>query len=106
MTDIASNKRTRVGFIGLGTMGAGMAANIQRAGYELVVHDLREDAASPHLAAGATWADSPRAVGEACQIVLTSLPGPAEVRAATLGPDGLLQGMKPGSAYLEPQSTA
>jgi 3-hydroxyisobutyrate dehydrogenase len=92
---------TQVGFIGLGTMGAGMAANIQRAGYELVVNDLREDAASPFLAAGATWADTPRAVAEACQIVLTSLPGPAEVRAVVLGPDGLLEGMAPGSAYLD-----
>ena len=43
----------KVGFIGLGTMGAGMASNLQRAGYELVVNDVREEAATPHLAAGA-----------------------------------------------------
>ena len=47
----------KVGFIGLGTMGASMASNLQRAGYELVVNDVREDAATPHLAAGAAWAD-------------------------------------------------
>jgi 3-hydroxyisobutyrate dehydrogenase len=91
----------KVGFIGLGTMGAGMASNIQKAGVELTVNDLREDAASPHLAAGAAWADSPRAVAEASDVVLTSLPGPPEVRAVALGRDGLLEGMRPGSAYFD-----
>src|SRR5690349_15437137 len=91
----------KVGFIGLGTMGAGMASNIQKAGYELVVNDLREDAASPHLAAGAEWADSPREVAARCEVVLTSLPGPPEVRAVALGPDGLLEGLRPGSAYFD-----
>ena len=43
----------QVGFIGLGTMGARMAARLQRAGYRLCVHDLRRQAAEPHLAAGA-----------------------------------------------------
>jgi len=42
----------------LGTMGAGMAANLQKAGYKLVAHDIRQDSASPHLNAGAKWADS------------------------------------------------
>src|ERR1043165_9980047 len=49
-----------VGFIGLGTMGGKMAANLQKAGYRLVVHDLTRQAASHHLNAGAMWADSPR----------------------------------------------
>jgi 3-hydroxyisobutyrate dehydrogenase-like beta-hydroxyacid dehydrogenase len=91
----------KVGFIGLGTMGSGMAANIQKAGFEMVVNDLREDAASPLLAAGAGWADTPRAVAEACDVVLTSLPGPPEVRNVALGKDGLLEGFKPGSAYFD-----
>ena len=52
----------KIGFIGLGMMGSGMAANLQRAGHDLVVHDLRRAAAEPFLAAGAVWADSPRAV--------------------------------------------
>jgi len=50
----------QVGFIGLGTMGAKMAASLQKAGYRLMVHDLRRDAAAPHLAAGAVWADTVR----------------------------------------------
>ena len=66
----------KVGFIGLGTMGASMASNLQKAGYDLVVNDTRPDAAKPHVAAGAEWVDTPRAVGEAAEVVFSSLPGP------------------------------
>src|ERR1700712_3320576 len=69
----------KIGFIGLGMMGAGMASNLQKAGHDLIVHDLTRQAASKHLNAGATWADSPRSVAEACDIVFTSLPPPADV---------------------------
>lgn len=90
-----------VGFIGLGIMGGKMAANLQKAGYRLVVYDARREAASSHLAAGATWADSPRQVAEAAEIMFTSLPGPAEVEAVALGEGGLLSGMRPGGAYFD-----
>ncbi len=76
----------QVGFIGLGIMGASMASNLQKAGYKLVVHDLHRLSASVHLAAGAQWAATPKAVGEACEVIFTSLPGPPEFDAVTLGP--------------------
>src|SRR2546423_7833371 len=91
----------KVGFIGLGTMGASMAANLQKAGYELVVHDIRRAAAERHLAAGAVWADSPKALAAECEVIFTSLPGPPEVQEVALGPNGLLAGMKDGSAYFD-----
>src|SRR5579884_3371702 len=91
----------KVGFIGLGTMGASMAANLQKAGHELVVHDLRRAAAERHLAAGAAWADSPKALAEQVEVVFTSLPGPPEVEAVALGPNGLLAGLKEGAAYFD-----
>ncbi len=91
----------QVGFIGLGTMGAGMAANLPRAGHRLVVHDRRRAATEPHLAAGAVWADTPRQVAEAAELVFTSLPGPPEVEAVALGADGLLAGMRRGGAYFD-----
>src|SRR2546423_15517460 len=91
----------KVGFIGLGTMGASMAANLQKAGYELVVHDIRRAAAERHLAAGAVWADSPKALAAECEVIFTSLPGPPEVEQVALGPNGLLAGMKDGSAYFD-----
>ncbi len=61
----------QVGFIGLGTMGAKMAASLQKAGYHLVVHDLRREAAAPHVTAGALWADTARQVAEASEVVFT-----------------------------------
>ncbi len=91
----------QVGFVGLGTMGGKMAANLQKAGYRLVVHDSRRAAATPHLAAGAVWADTPRQVAEAAEVVFTSLPGPAEVEAVTLSEDGLLAGIRPDGAHFD-----
>ncbi|TMQ27383.1 MAG: NAD(P)-dependent oxidoreductase [Candidatus Rokuibacteriota bacterium] len=91
----------KVGFIGLGIMGASMASNVQQRGHQLVVHDLRPEAAKPHVAAGATWADTPRRVAEAVDVVLTSLPGPPEVEAVALGPNGLLEGLSAGKAYVD-----
>ena len=91
----------KVGFIGLGTMGSSMAYNILQGGHELVVHDIRREAATRHLEAGATWADTPRQVAEASEIVFTSLPGPTEVEAVSLGDDGLLSGMSAGNVYFD-----
>ena len=91
----------QVGFIGLGTMGASMASNLQSAGYKLVVHDVRQQSATPHLKAGAQWAASPKAVAEACEVVLTSLPGPVEFEAVAVGKDGLIEGLKKGSALFD-----
>ena len=91
----------QVGFIGLGTMGASMAANLQTAGYQLVVHDLRQNSALPHLKAGAKWADSPKSLAEQSKVIFTSLPGPPEVEAVALGSNGLIEGMEQGSAWFD-----
>lgn len=91
----------KVGFIGLGTMGGSMAYNTLQGGFELTVHDLRREAATRHLEAGATWADTPRQVAESSEIVFTSLPGPTEVEAVALGEDGILQGMSQGKMYFD-----
>jgi 3-hydroxyisobutyrate dehydrogenase-like beta-hydroxyacid dehydrogenase len=92
----------KVGFIGLGTMGRHMAANLQKAGHELVVHDVQKEAAESHLKAGARWADSPRAVAEACEVIFASLPEPKDVEAVALDEKfGLLSGMTPGQAFFD-----
>ena len=91
----------KVGFIGLGTMGASMAYNCLQGGNEMVVHDIRRESATRHLEAGADWADSPREVAEASEIVFTSLPGPTEVEAVGLGEDGILEGMSEGKVYFD-----
>lgn len=90
-----------IGFVGLGTMGASMAGNLQKAGYKLAVHDLHRQAASHHLQAGATWADTPRALAAQCDVIFSSLPEPHDVESVALGVDGLLAGAKRGTAYFD-----
>ncbi len=90
-----------VGFIGLGNMGGGMAGNIQKAGYPMVVFDLREEATRTFLEAGARLGSSPADVAERCDVTLTSLPGPREVELVATGTEGILEGIKPGSIYID-----
>lgn len=92
----------RVGFIGLGVMGEMMAECLLKANHKLIVHDLREEAASSLCMMGAEWASSPRAVAEVSDAVFTSLPGPKEVEQVVLGEkDGLLNGLRPGNVYID-----
>ena len=91
----------RVGFIGLGTMGSGISANMRKAGHEMVVHDARRQAAEKICASGAEWADTPKAVAEATEIVFTSLPGPREFEAVVRGDNGLLAGIQRGQPLFD-----
>jgi 3-hydroxyisobutyrate dehydrogenase len=91
----------KVGFIGLGTMGAFIAANLQKAGHDLVIHDVRREAGANRLSAGATWAETPRAVAEQSDIVFTSLPGPAEAEPVMFGADGVIAGVRSGMAVFD-----
>lgn len=91
----------KIGFIGLGTMGASMALNLRKAGYALAVNDVRRDAAAAHLEAGCVWADSARDVGRASDVVFTSLPGPKEIEAVALSEEGLLAGMRRGATWFD-----
>ena len=88
----------KIGFIGLGTMGAGMALNLVKAGHDVAVHDLRRESAERHLAAGARWAATVADVASGAQVVFTSVPGPNEMRA--LGAT-LLDAMSPGTAWFD-----
>ena len=91
----------RVGFIGLGMMGAGMASNLQKSQHQLVIHDLNREAGQRHLDLGATWAESPREVAAACDVVFLSLPTPKDVEAVASGPDGILAGLRKGGACFD-----
>ncbi len=95
-----------VGFIGLGTMGSRMAANLQKAGYRLVVNDLASQLAAPLIDGGAVWAATARAVAEKADVIFTSLPEPADVETVALGADGLLAGVRSGAAYFDLSTNA
>lgn len=96
----------RLGFIGLGVMGAPMAGHLAKAGYRLTVYDLNAEAArrvaAPYNNVAA--AQSPKEVGAASDIVITMLPSGKEVRAVALGDDGLVHGLGAGSLLLDTSS--
>ena len=95
-----------VGFIGLGTMGGSMALNIRKAGYDVIVNDLRRELADRHLEAGCTWGESIGKVAEVADVIFTSLPGPREINMVAFDEDGLLAGMKPGAAWFDLSTSA
>ena len=90
-----------VGFIGLGNMGAGMASNIQKAGYPMVVFDIQEGATRPFLERGARLASSSAEVARLSEVTFTSLPGPKEVDEVATGPEGILERIMEGSVYVD-----
>lgn len=96
----------RVGFIGLGNMGAPMAGFVLGAGHSLVVHDLRREAAAPLLGRGATWAESPRDVAARSEVVCVCVPGPPEMQAVTLGPGGVLEGVRADTVVVDHTTNA
>ena len=96
----------RVGFIGLGNMGEPLAGFVLKAGFSLVVHDIRREAAATLLAQGAIWADSPAEVAARCDVICTCVPGPPEMQAVTLGAGGILEGVKPGSVVIDHTTNA
>lgn len=95
-----------VGFIGLGTMGGSMALNVRKAGYDVIVNDLRRELADRHIEAGCTWGESIGKVAEVADVIFTSLPGPREINIVAFEEDGLLAGMKSGSAWFDLSTSA
>jgi 3-hydroxyisobutyrate dehydrogenase len=95
-----------IGFVGLGTIGAVVARNIHKAGYSMMVFDIRAEAAQPLVEGGAQLAGSPAEVARLCRVVFTSLPGPPEVEEVTLGSNGLLHGIHDGSVYVDLSSSS
>ena len=80
-----------LGFIGTGGMGKGMAANLIKAGYSLVITDLNREQAKDLEAQGAQFVDSPKAVAEQSELVLSMLPHNDAVKAVGLGKGGLIE---------------
>ena len=90
-----------VGFIGIGRMGSSIARNIQRAGYPMVVYDVREETTKSLLEGGARLAGSPAELARLGDVTFTSLPGPKEVSDVLEGPDGILDGIRSGGVYVD-----
>ncbi|MBV7481847.1 NAD(P)-dependent oxidoreductase [Bordetella sp. BOR01] len=89
---MSTEHKDTLGFVGIGRMGAPMAARLLQAGYDLTIYDTNPQATAPLAAAGARIAASPREVADAAHTVLMSLPLPEVVTAVGLGSDGLVHG--------------
>ena len=90
-----------IGFIGLGNMGGPVAGHIQRAGYPMVVYDLRAEATAPFLARGATVAHSAAELASRSDIIITALPMPVDVERVACGKEGVVDGIRPGSVFVD-----
>lgn len=97
---------TQVGFIGLGVMGSGMAHCLLRAGHALHVYARNAQVAQPFVAAGAKAADSPAALGRACELVFLCLSDDAAVEQVLFGPQGLAEGLAAGSVVVDTSTIA
>lgn len=100
------DSRTAIGFIGLGSMGAGMAHCLLRKGYPLRVFARTSQAEAPFLSAGASGAPSPAALGGQCELIFLSLPDAVAVEHVLFGADGLASGLKPGSLVVDTSTIA
>ena len=93
MTDQGTSKQ-KIGFIGIGDMGRPMAGRLLDAGFPLVIYDVRPEAVAPLVERGAVAASSPKAVADAVETVIVSLPTPDVVRHVALGETGLIHASK------------
>ena len=91
----------KIGFIGLGTMGSRMAANLIKHGHSLIVNDMLRANAQPLIALGAQWAATPAALGSEVDVVFLSLPGPPQVHEVLTGQNGLNASLRAGSAVFD-----
>jgi 3-hydroxyisobutyrate dehydrogenase len=90
-----------VGFIGLGSMGGPVAGHIQRMGFPMVVFDVREEAMRPFRERGAKAVDSASQLAQQSDVIITALPIPKDVAQVSCGENGILQGIRPKSVYVD-----
>ncbi|MGB2318531.1 MAG: NAD(P)-dependent oxidoreductase [Candidatus Puniceispirillum sp.] len=96
---------TTVGFIGLGNVGGKLAGSLIRNKFDVIVRDLDKDVAQPFLDAGARWADTPKEMAAASDVIITCLPSPAACAAVMEAEDGILAGLSAGKIWAEMSTT-
>jgi len=94
-----------IGFIGLGNMGSGMAANLlqhcKQQGDQLLVLDLNEEVMNRFIADGAVAGESIKNIAQNCEVIFTSLPSSVQVNQVAFGEEGILENAQPGTAWIE-----
>jgi 3-hydroxyisobutyrate dehydrogenase-like beta-hydroxyacid dehydrogenase len=95
------NETERIGFAGLGAMGAGIARRLLDAGYEVVGWNRTKEKAQPLLDAGMGWADTPRELAASAEMLFTMLTDTAAIEATAGGDDGVLAGLREGVVWAD-----
>jgi len=95
----------RIGFIGLGNVGGKLAGSVLRNGFQLSVLDLDQKLVDEFVAKGAMAAGTPKELAETCDVVITCLPSPAACTHVVEGPNGILEGIGPGTIWAEMSTT-
>src|SRR5215213_11942011 len=91
----------RIGFAGLGAMGAGIARRLMDSGHELSGWNRTREKAQPLLDAGMAWADTPRELAASVDVLFTMLTNTAAIEATADGPDGVLAGLREGTVWAD-----
>ena len=100
MLAVESTQRA-IGFIGLGDMGQGIVPRLLHAGHSVTGWNRTVSKAAPLIERGIAWADTPREVAAASEIVFSMVTDAAAVKAVALGDDGVIAGLSPGALYLD-----
>ena len=95
----------KIGFVGLGNVGAKLAGNLLDNAYDLTVRDLDDQIAREFINHGAHWADSAKELAENVDVIITCLPSPAASALVVEGPDGILEGISEGKVWMEMSTT-
>jgi len=95
-----------IGFVGLGAMGAGIVPRLMAAGHTVTGFNRSKDKAAELIKSGMRWADSPRELAAASEVVFSIVTDAAAVRAVALGDDGVIAGLRPGSVYVDMSTIA
>ena len=98
---ISKGGSMNVGFIGVGVMGEPMARNVLKKGYSVIISDLNKTKCEEMRAQGFGIAATPKEVAAQSDIIITMLPSSPHVAAVTLGADGIVHGIRPGSIYVD-----
>jgi 3-hydroxyisobutyrate dehydrogenase-like beta-hydroxyacid dehydrogenase len=91
----------KIGYVGLGVMGGGVARRLLEAGHEVTGHNHTRSKAEPLIAAGMRFADTPRAAAEQSDVAFSMVTDTRALAAVTEGPDGILAGLGPGKVYVD-----
>lgn len=94
-------RNEKVGFIGVGNMGAALCGHLLDAGYDVTVFDLSQEHVDAMVAKGATQSPSIAELSQACDVIFTALPGPPQVREVALAEDGIIAHAKSGATYVD-----